>query len=239
MRGQALDAMDPFFMGGKSDPYLVFKIGGKKIAETEVIKNNLNPRWKPIVLEIPDYEKGDADDDDDDDEEAKIAIECWDFDRGSANDIIGSVEVKCSELLEEDARFHIDRSAGILSLLTNHRKPSGTLIVSEACIESDDHRDDEDLVDRSKPRYLARGQNATSPVAKLSWKGAHDCSFRPLFLRPALNLSMPSGRHAMFFLLARWRANSLYNLFGPTVESLVQTCQVPACVIRLERLILS
>ena len=171
MRGRDLDALDPFFMGGKSDPYLVFKIEGKKIGQTEVIKNNLNPRWKPIVLELPDCKNGGDNDDDDDDDEPKITIECWDFDKASANDMIGSVEVKCSQLLEEDAEFYIDRSTGIMSLLTNHRKQSGTLIVHDACIVSDDHRDEDDLVDRSKPVQLARGLNATSPVAKMSWKG--------------------------------------------------------------------
>jgi hypothetical protein len=177
MRGRGLDAMDPLIMGGKSDPYLVFKIEGKKIGQTEVIKNNLNPRWKPVVLELPDC-NNEVDGDDDGDDEPKITIECWDFDKASANDIIGSVEVKCSQLLEEDAEFYIDRSAGIMSLFTNHRKQSGTLIVHDACIESDDHRDEDDLVvDRSKPVQLARGLNATSPVAKMKWKGVQSYSF--------------------------------------------------------------
>ena len=46
---------------GKSDPYVcvfVVTVNGslKFVGKTEVIKNNLNPEWKPLELDDPDID---------------------------------------------------------------------------------------------------------------------------------------------------------------------------------------
>jgi hypothetical protein len=128
LHGEDLDAMDRSMLGTKSssDPYVVIKDAkGKKIAATEVIQKNLNPVWGPVVLEMPD-------------EGSKILFECWDKDLLSSDDLIGTAEVQCSDLLIAETRIKLKRSAGMMSLVTNAKKRSGFLIVDEALVEGDE-----------------------------------------------------------------------------------------------------
>src|SRR4051812_31431130 len=79
------------------DPYLVFyrmsSTGSKtEVHRTEVIKNNLNPEWKPFTLPVKDLTAGDV-------HNAMILIECYDEDMAS-DDIIGKFEVRKFNLLQ-------------------------------------------------------------------------------------------------------------------------------------------
>jgi len=63
---------------GKSDPFLRFlklRDGGEylKIHETEVVMDNLNPKWKPIKLKDDRLCSGDH--------SRKFRIECWDWEK--------------------------------------------------------------------------------------------------------------------------------------------------------------
>ncbi|XP_033125258.1 copine-3-like [Anneissia japonica] len=72
---------------GKSDPFLeFFKEGSnagewQKVHTTEVVKNTLNPTWKPFKIPVMTLCSGNLD--------KKIKIECWDHDFNGKHDLIG------------------------------------------------------------------------------------------------------------------------------------------------------
>ncbi|MCL4130502.1 UNVERIFIED_CONTAM: hypothetical protein GTU68_052839 [Idotea baltica] len=92
----AVDLDKKDFMG-KSDPFLVFSRSLQNntfsvIHKTEVIKNNLNPVWKPIVIPVKALCG--------DDEQRIIKIECFDYDSDGSHDLIGECQTKLATLRE-------------------------------------------------------------------------------------------------------------------------------------------
>ncbi|XP_070574909.1 copine-8-like isoform X2 [Ptychodera flava] len=91
-KGQKLDKKDFF---GKSDPFLVFyrcnEDGSYTIChKTEVIKNTLNPTWKPFNVMVRALCNGDY--------ERTIKIECYDWDRDGGHDLIGEFTTSVRQL---------------------------------------------------------------------------------------------------------------------------------------------
>ncbi|XP_062917756.1 copine-3-like isoform X2 [Mobula hypostoma] len=87
-----LDNKDFF---GKSDPYLEFHKqteDGKwqMVHRTEVIKNNLNPSWKPFKIPLRSLGNGDF--------QRSIKVECYDYDNDGSHDLIGIFETSMSKL---------------------------------------------------------------------------------------------------------------------------------------------
>jgi hypothetical protein len=90
--GRKLDKKDMF---GKSDPFLVLsKVleSGKFVVvhKTEVVKNNLNPIWKPFSIPVRTLCNGDYD--------RSIKITCYDYDSDGSNDLIGEFCTTLKEL---------------------------------------------------------------------------------------------------------------------------------------------
>ncbi|KAI0225535.1 Copine-8 [Lamellibrachia satsuma] len=83
--GQKLDKKDFF---GKSDPYLVISRSNEDssftvVHQTEVIKNTLNPTWRPFLISVQALCNGDYD--------RSIKFDCYDWDSdGGSHDFIGS-----------------------------------------------------------------------------------------------------------------------------------------------------
>lgn len=91
-RAEKLDKKD--FLG-KSDPYLEFsraKEDGSFVVvhRTEVIQNNLNPRWKPFQIPVQQICNGDYD--------RIIQISCFDWDSDGSHDFIGSFTTNLREM---------------------------------------------------------------------------------------------------------------------------------------------
>ncbi|KAG8133748.1 hypothetical protein E2320_011508 [Naja naja] len=89
-----LDNKDLF---GKSDPYLEFHkqtSEGKwvMVHRTEVIKNNLNPVWRPFKISLNSLCYGDMD--------KAIKVECYDYDNDGSHDLIGTFQATMSKLKE-------------------------------------------------------------------------------------------------------------------------------------------
>ncbi|XP_028791323.1 protein BONZAI 1 isoform X2 [Neltuma alba] len=77
----------------KSDPFLLiskFVEGGAQIpiCKTEVIKNDLNPIWKPLFLNIQQVGSKDS----------PLIIECYNFNSNGKHDLIGKVQKSLAEL---------------------------------------------------------------------------------------------------------------------------------------------
>ena len=90
--GVKLDKKDFF---GKSDPFLVIykeSPNGQWVVvhKTEVIKNTLNPNWKPFILPLNQLCNGDY--------ERKLKFEVTDWDSDGSHDYIGSFVTKMSSL---------------------------------------------------------------------------------------------------------------------------------------------
>ncbi|KAF4317897.1 hypothetical protein BBO99_00005309 [Phytophthora kernoviae] len=78
-----LAAADMDVVGGKSDPYVVFKLGDET-KKSSCIMNNLNPQWSPpekFQFELDEWEN-----------EFLIA-QVYDYDRLSKDDLIGSAVI--------------------------------------------------------------------------------------------------------------------------------------------------
>jgi hypothetical protein len=87
-----LDKKD--FMG-KSDPYLVISKANSDgsfsvVHKTEVIKNNINPQWRPFNIRLQQLCSGDY--------ERNLKIDCFDWDENSAHDLIGSFTTNLRKL---------------------------------------------------------------------------------------------------------------------------------------------
>uniref|UniRef100_A0A6Q2YFH9 Copine-3 n=1 Tax=Esox lucius TaxID=8010 RepID=A0A6Q2YFH9_ESOLU len=71
---------------GKSDPYLEFykqtETGWQLAHRTEVVKNNLNPTWKPFRIPLQSLCGGEMD--------KPIKVECYDYDDDGSHDLIGT-----------------------------------------------------------------------------------------------------------------------------------------------------
>uniref|UniRef100_A0A3P8ZFK7 Copine-3 n=1 Tax=Esox lucius TaxID=8010 RepID=A0A3P8ZFK7_ESOLU len=88
-----LDNKDFF---GKSDPYLEFykqtETGWQLAHRTEVVKNNLNPTWKPFRIPLQSLCGGEMD--------KPIKVECYDYDDDGSHDLIGVFETTMTRLQE-------------------------------------------------------------------------------------------------------------------------------------------
>ncbi|XP_059147710.1 copine-3-like isoform X2 [Physella acuta] len=93
-RASKLDKKDFF---GKSDPYLEIHRAAldgswQMVHKTEVIKNNLNPSWRPFQLSLQKLCGGNR--------LQKIKIDCYDWDNDGSHDFIGT----CTTTFEEMSR---------------------------------------------------------------------------------------------------------------------------------------
>uniref|UniRef100_A0A8C4NMJ2 Copine-3 n=1 Tax=Dicentrarchus labrax TaxID=13489 RepID=A0A8C4NMJ2_DICLA len=93
VEARKLDNKDFF---GKSDPYLEFykqtETGWQLAHRTEVVKNNLNPTWKPFRIPLQSLCGGDMD--------KPIKVECYDYDNDGSHDLIGIFETTMTRLKE-------------------------------------------------------------------------------------------------------------------------------------------
>nr|XP_022298416.1 copine-8-like isoform X2 [Crassostrea virginica] len=90
--GTKLDKKD--FLG-KSDPFLIFYKANEDNSftachKTEVIKNTLNPTWKPFQIPVAKLCNGDYD--------RTVKIECYDWDSDGSHDFIGDCTTNVREL---------------------------------------------------------------------------------------------------------------------------------------------
>uniref|UniRef100_A0A7N6FD52 C2 domain-containing protein n=1 Tax=Anabas testudineus TaxID=64144 RepID=A0A7N6FD52_ANATE len=91
VQARKLDNKDFF---GKSDPYLEFykqtETGWQLAHRTEVVKNNLNPCWRPFRIPLQSLCGGDM--------EKPIKVECYDYDNDGSHDLIGAFETTMTHL---------------------------------------------------------------------------------------------------------------------------------------------
>ncbi|XP_072306595.1 copine-3-like isoform X2 [Eucyclogobius newberryi] len=93
VQARKLDNKDLF---GKSDPYLEFfkqtETGWQLAHRTEVVKNNLNPSWRPFRIPLQSLCGADMD--------KPVKVECYDYDNDGSHDLIGTFETTMTRLQE-------------------------------------------------------------------------------------------------------------------------------------------
>jgi len=100
---------------GKSDPFVVIKRQDNvPFAYSEVVKNNLNPYWKPIVLDVA--AAGGI--------QSRITVTVTDFDEDGKHDLIGKFSCSIQELVSQTGKQH--------QLLDSRNKKAGQFVVSKA-----------------------------------------------------------------------------------------------------------
>ncbi|XP_048461883.1 copine-2 [Rhincodon typus] len=102
MAGRKLDKKDLF---GKSDPYLEFykqEEDGKwmLVHRTEVIKNTLDPVWKPFSMPLVSLCNGDV--------EKTIKILCYDYDNDGGHDFIGESQTTVAKMSEASNSMEVE-----------------------------------------------------------------------------------------------------------------------------------
>ncbi|KAM4111298.1 hypothetical protein ACJW30_05G056900 [Castanea mollissima] len=112
----------------KSDPFLrisrIVESGGSiPICKTEVVKDNLNPIWKPLCLSIQQFGSKDN----------PLIIECFDFNSSGNHVLIGKLQKSVADL----EKLHIERSGANLTLPSPHhghdKVLKGQLFVDQFC----------------------------------------------------------------------------------------------------------
>uniref|UniRef100_A0AAY4DQ46 Copine-2 n=1 Tax=Denticeps clupeoides TaxID=299321 RepID=A0AAY4DQ46_9TELE len=102
MCGKKLDKKDFF---GKSDPYLEFHKQGEDgkwmlVHRTEVIKNTLDPVWKPFTVPLISLCNGDVD--------RNIKVLCYDYDNDGGHDFIGEFQTTVTKMSEAQNSLEIE-----------------------------------------------------------------------------------------------------------------------------------
>ncbi|XP_032898026.1 LOW QUALITY PROTEIN: copine-1 [Amblyraja radiata] len=120
---------------GKSDPFMeLFREGdGDKwqlAYRSEVIKNNLNPNWKPFSVSLQSLCNGDM--------QKSIKVTCNDMDESTESDLIGEVTVPMCKLLEaQDQVMEFDCINPEKKKKKKSYKNSGIIRVRSCKIETD------------------------------------------------------------------------------------------------------
>jgi len=103
MHASHLDKKDWF---GKSDGYVKFSCKNKlgtfvPVFTTEVVKNSLDPSWNIIKTDTATFCYGDR--------TRPIKVECFDWDDGDDDDLIGTFETTVNQLIDPEAlkEFHL------------------------------------------------------------------------------------------------------------------------------------
>ena len=120
--GSHLDKKDFF---GKSDPYLEFHRANTDgsfslVHKTEVVKNTLNPVWRPFTISAGTLGRGE--------DSCVIKVICYDWDNDGSHDLIGEFTTTLGELLSQKLTSWevINRS----KLGKKKYKNSGTISIS-------------------------------------------------------------------------------------------------------------
>uniref|UniRef100_A0A8C7H9M9 Copine-2 n=1 Tax=Oncorhynchus kisutch TaxID=8019 RepID=A0A8C7H9M9_ONCKI len=100
--GRKLDKKDFF---GKSDPYLEFHKQGDDgkwmlVHRTEVIKNTLDPVWKPFTVPLISLCDGDVD--------RSIKVLCYDYDNDGSHDFIGEFQTTVTKMSEAQNSLEVE-----------------------------------------------------------------------------------------------------------------------------------
>uniref|UniRef100_A0A8C3ALY2 Copine-3 n=1 Tax=Cyclopterus lumpus TaxID=8103 RepID=A0A8C3ALY2_CYCLU len=122
--GRKLDKKDFF---GKSDPFLEFYkqagTGWQLAHRTEVVKNNLNPTWRPFRIPMQSLCGGDV--------EKSIKVDCYDYNNSGSHDFIGSFETTLSQIQQDSQTYAFECINSKKKQKKKGYKNSGVIVVKQ------------------------------------------------------------------------------------------------------------
>uniref|UniRef100_A0A8C7H3E4 Copine-2 n=1 Tax=Oncorhynchus kisutch TaxID=8019 RepID=A0A8C7H3E4_ONCKI len=128
--GRKLDKKDFF---GKSDPYLEFHKQGDDgkwmlVHRTEVIKNTLDPVWKPFTVPLISLCDGDVD--------RSIKVLCYDYDNDGSHDFIGEFQTTVTKMSEAQNSLEVEFECINPKKQKKKKsyKNSGIIILKSSCL---------------------------------------------------------------------------------------------------------
>uniref|UniRef100_A0A8B9LPY8 Copine Va n=1 Tax=Astyanax mexicanus TaxID=7994 RepID=A0A8B9LPY8_ASTMX len=127
-----LDKKDFF---GRSDPFMVFYRSNEDgtftiCHKTEVVKNTLNPVWKPFSIPVRALCNGDYD--------RSIKVEIYDWDRDGSHDFIGEFTTSYKELTRTQSQFSVFEVVNAKKKLKKRRYiNSGTVTLLSFSVEAE------------------------------------------------------------------------------------------------------
>uniref|UniRef100_A0A7N6C509 Copine-2 n=1 Tax=Anabas testudineus TaxID=64144 RepID=A0A7N6C509_ANATE len=129
--GRKLDKKDFF---GKSDPYLEFHKQGEDskwmlVHRTEVIKNTLDPAWKPFTVPLISLCNGDVD--------RNIKVLCYDYDNDGGHDFIGEFQTTVAKMSEAQNSVEFECINPKKQKKKKNYKNSGIIIVKSCKVGID------------------------------------------------------------------------------------------------------
>ncbi|XP_074646733.1 copine-8-like isoform X2 [Tubulanus polymorphus] len=119
---------------GKSDPFLVFHRSNPDntwtvVHKTEVIKNTLDPTWRPFSVPVRKLCNGDYD--------RLIKVDCFDWDSDGSHDLIGIFQVSLTQLVKGGASNTYECINPKKKAKKKNYKNSGTVSLMSCRIEKD------------------------------------------------------------------------------------------------------
>uniref|UniRef100_A0A6Q2Y880 Copine-2 n=1 Tax=Esox lucius TaxID=8010 RepID=A0A6Q2Y880_ESOLU len=119
---------------GKSDPYLEFHKQGDDgkwmlVHRTEVIKNTLDPVWKPFTVPLISLCNGDVD--------RSIKVLCYDYDNDGGHDFIGEFQTTVTKMSEAQNSLEFECINPKKQKKKKSYKNSGVIILKSCKVERD------------------------------------------------------------------------------------------------------
>ncbi|CAG8489756.1 8039_t:CDS:10 [Acaulospora morrowiae] len=139
---KAVDVKSSGQLGGKSDPYVSIKLNNVSRGRTEMVPDTLNPEWKDEIFYIPVHAAREI-----------INIEVWDHENTGKDKLLGSTELKVSQLAKqnEDGTYSSTDALDTSAPLYINRETRGNLyftasfhpIIPPPEVASEDKKGDE------------------------------------------------------------------------------------------------
>ncbi|KAF4325493.1 hypothetical protein BBO99_00000302 [Phytophthora kernoviae] len=165
-----LPSSDFSIVGGKSDPYVIFKLGSTK-HRSPCIKNNLNPVWSPpeeYVFEVPDAAS------------AVLNVEVYDLDTLNPDDLLATLVVPVAKFADEMDVSTLENYPLSVDSEFSSQKRHSTLHL-EVCLKQMDDQEKRLFVWENESWSMGSGWKPTNTKERHQWSSYDDSATSKTF----------------------------------------------------------
>ncbi|CAH0487814.1 unnamed protein product [Peronospora farinosa] len=167
-----LPSSDSCFVGGKSDPYVIFKLNGTT-HRSLCIKNELNPVWDPpehYVFPVTDASS------------SVLTVEVFDMDTMNADDLLGILKVPVAKFADEMEVSTLENYPLSLESEFAGQKRNSTLLL-EICLKQVD--DQRVYMWENESWSIGSGWKPTNSSDRRQWSSYDDSATSSMFIEVA------------------------------------------------------